>query len=396
LTYKLVPEIQQATKSKFLFFILSFQINKTGSMKICFISNEFFAWGKYGGFGRATRVIARELAKIGHEITAIIPRRNEQKPIEMLDGIKVLGYPLNNPFHTIRLFKEVDAEVYHSQEPSLATYMAMHVMRKKKHIITLRDTRLFSDWWVEFMYPSRGKLQVISNYMYENSWFVHAAVREADAVFCASKCLFQKAKDKYKLKHFPPHLPTPVDVPREISKADEPTICFIGRWDRVKRPEIFLDLARKMPKVKFIAVGKGQLEDEDAALRTKYAQYENIEMPGFIDQFASDGIQRILEKSWVLVNTSAKEALPNSFIEAAAHKCAIVSAINPEGFTSKFGKIVENDNYETALSNVLHNNAWEELGEKGYRYVRNVYERDRVISQHEEIYERLLMDATEG
>jgi len=34
-------------------------------MRVCLISVEIFAWGKYGGFGRATRLIGRELAKRG-------------------------------------------------------------------------------------------------------------------------------------------------------------------------------------------------------------------------------------------------------------------------------------------------------------------------------------------
>ena len=32
-------------------------------MKVCLISTEIFAWGKYGGFGRATRMIGGELVK---------------------------------------------------------------------------------------------------------------------------------------------------------------------------------------------------------------------------------------------------------------------------------------------------------------------------------------------
>ena len=34
-------------------------------MRICLIAVELFAWGKYGGFGRATRTIGRELVKRG-------------------------------------------------------------------------------------------------------------------------------------------------------------------------------------------------------------------------------------------------------------------------------------------------------------------------------------------
>lgn len=61
-------------------------------MRICLISVEIFAWGKYGGFGRATRLIGRELVKRGVEVYAVVPRRNEQRPVEDLDGIRVLGF----------------------------------------------------------------------------------------------------------------------------------------------------------------------------------------------------------------------------------------------------------------------------------------------------------------
>ena len=55
-------------------------------MRICLISVEIFAWGKYGGFGRATRTLAREFAKRGHEVFAVVPRRRGQMPAERLDG----------------------------------------------------------------------------------------------------------------------------------------------------------------------------------------------------------------------------------------------------------------------------------------------------------------------
>jgi len=50
-------------------------------MKICLVCVEIFAWDKYGGFGRATRTIGRELAKRGHEIFAVVPRRTGQQAV---------------------------------------------------------------------------------------------------------------------------------------------------------------------------------------------------------------------------------------------------------------------------------------------------------------------------
>lgn len=40
-------------------------------MKICLISVEIFAWEKYGGFGRSTRMIGRELVRHGVFISSL-------------------------------------------------------------------------------------------------------------------------------------------------------------------------------------------------------------------------------------------------------------------------------------------------------------------------------------
>ena len=120
-------------------------------MKVCFICMELFAWDKYGGFGKATRTIASELVKRNIEVFAVIPRRNNQKEFEILDGIKVLSFPKTNPFYAKRLFKECDADIYHSEEPSFGTYLAMKEMPQKIHLVTSRDTRLFKDWIREFI-----------------------------------------------------------------------------------------------------------------------------------------------------------------------------------------------------------------------------------------------------
>lgn len=58
-------------------------------MKICLLCTEIFAWGKYGGFGRATRLIGQELVKSGIQTTAIVPRRTGQKKVEILEVIEV-------------------------------------------------------------------------------------------------------------------------------------------------------------------------------------------------------------------------------------------------------------------------------------------------------------------
>lgn len=365
-------------------------------MKICLISVEIFAWGKYGGFGKATRTIGRELVKRGIEVYAVVPRRESQRPVENLDGITVLGFEPKNPLSAIKLFKKCDADIYHSCEPSFGTYLAMKSMPAKKHIVTCRDPRNFNDWIMEFQKPSLNKLQVIHNCLYENNFLVRRSLKRMDGVFTTALYLIEKVKSIYGLNFDPKFLPTPVIVPEKVNKSEDPTVCYVARFDRRKRPELFLNMASKFPDVKFIAVGKSRDEKWDSFLRKKYANIPNLEMTGFIDQFNSSQLSKILEKSWIMINTATREGLANSFLEASAHKCAILSAVDPDGFASKFGYQVTNDDFDHGLKYLLEGDKWAKKGEAGFNHVLSTFEESKSIDQHIVFYKEILNLARAG
>jgi glycosyltransferase involved in cell wall biosynthesis len=351
---------------------------------------ELFGIGKSGGFGSLTRTIGRELVRRNHAVSVIVPQRENTQCTLEVDGMTVHLFPDYNPFAAIPLFKECNADIYHSEEPSFSTYLALQAMPHKKHIITFQDTRLLSDWMIEYKHPSRSRWQVILNYLYEDNIFVHHAVRQSHARNAAAQCLVPKAIKKYKLKEAPEVLYNPVAVPETVSKASVPTVCFIGRWDRVKRPEIFLQLAKEFPDVRFVAVGEAQDVAWDTHLRQTYGSLPNMELPGFIDQFSSDGIHKILSQSWIMVNTSAKEALPVSFLEAAAHRCAILSEINSDDFCRSYGYHAADGDFSRGVRWLIANNRWRDCGQRGYEYVRENFSIYIVITKHLRCYERLL------
>lgn len=359
-------------------------------MKVCLICVEIFAWGKYGGFGRSTRMLGRELVKRGIEVTAVIPRREGQKEVEMLDGIRVLGFSRFNPFSMLKLFREADADIYHSQEPSFGTYLAQVAMPDRKHIVTFRDTRFFHDWWLEFIYPSKNYFQVLINYLYEDNFLVSQAVQHADFHAATANFLISKAQKKYGLQTEPVFLPSPIPFLEKIQKSGRPLVCFVGRLDRRKRPQIFFELARKFPEVQFVAIGAGQDGNLDLKLYKQYGDIKNLEIVGFLDQFGGDELINLLGKSWILVNTSVREGLPTSFIEAAGHGCAIMSEIDPDDFSSRFGYHVKNGNYVAGLQYLLADSHWRELGTLGSRHAKGLFELRKSIQTHMEIYENIL------
>jgi len=252
--------------------------------------------------------------------------------------------------------------------------------------VSLCYVRIF----LSFRLPSLNPAQVLANWLYEDNWLVKRAVRRADGLFAAAKVLIPKARKKYRLPVDPEFLPTPVIIPGHIVKASEPTVCFISRWDKRKRPEKFFELASYFPDVRFLAAGQSRDPARDEELRSRYGGLPNLEMLGFIDQFRSNELSNLLARSWIMVNTAAREGLPNAFIEAAAHRCAILSAVNPDGFASQFGYHANKDDFVDGLKTLLSKNNWKQQAARGYEYVSEVFALEKAIDQHLRIYERLI------
>jgi glycosyltransferase involved in cell wall biosynthesis len=214
---------------------------------------------------------------------------------------------------------------------------------------------------------------------------VWLAVHRADALLCSSDDLVPSVRAKYRVKDAQ-FIPTPVSIPRRVQKGKSPTICFMGGWDRHRRPELFFDLARRYPSATFIAVGKARDRHHDATLRREYGSLPNLEFTGLIDPFHSDALSNILAESWILVQTGARRGVPDACVEAAAHRCAILSDADPDGFATRFGHHAADGDIATGLDALLTDDSWRRLGEQGCEWVRENYETDRVMAKLMSIY----------
>ena len=363
------------------------------ALKVCLISTEILGWGIAGGFGFATRSLGRGLVQQGVEVHVVVPQpRGTDATGALLDGIRVHAYRRTDLRSCRRLLLECDADVYHTQEPNLGTWIARRALPDRLHVVTARDPRSWSDWATEFRYPTYGRLQVAKTALYYENPLTRASVRQARAVFVPAKCLSARVQHKYGLRRAPTFLPTPVEVPRRVEKSPVPLVCFVGRLDRRKQPETFLDLAQHFPEVRFVIAGQAQNPAVARRLKTVCERLPNVSAVGFIDQFAVPRLSRLLGASWVLVNTAAREGLPNAFVEASAHRCAILSAVDPDGFTSRFGVHVPDRDFGRGLRTLLEGGRWRGLGEAGYDYVARTNDAAAATRQHLDTYQRLLAE----
>jgi glycosyltransferase involved in cell wall biosynthesis len=110
-------------------------------------------------------------------------------------------------------------------------------------------------------------------------------------------------------------------------------------------------------------------------------------MPGIVNQFEAPArFSQLLSDAWVLVNTSAREALPLSFLEAAAHGCALLSAVNPDQWVSRFGQYVQGDDFASGVRALMADSPLVK-GRAAYEYVKHsLHEYSRALTEHIKVY----------
>jgi glycosyltransferase involved in cell wall biosynthesis len=358
-------------------------------MHICLTCIEFFGDSIYGGFGRATRCIGTELARRGLRVSVVVPRRSPERPDRYtLDGITVHQIAPRRLNRAIRLLRGLSADVYHSQDTSILTALAQIAAPRAAHVITFRDPMDRHDWAVETDYADMPPLGWSLYRWFITNPLVVRALRRMDGRFCAAEFLIPKTTALYGLPEPPTFLASPVPMPAPIAKADRPTVCFIGRWEGRKRVELFFKLAREHPGIDFLAIGGARDQAIDRTLRERYGTIVNLQMPGVLDQFASSAWSEALGRSWILVNTSAREGLPTTFIESAAHRTAILSFTDPDGFASRFGRCVQSSSLADGLAWLLAQDRWRQLGEAGRAFVEGSFAPAVAIEAHLRVYQQ--------
>ncbi len=359
--------------------------------RVCLITSIFHGFGKIGGFGTMAKSLAMVLTDAGYQVIVAAPRRKGQARVTNVRGFTVLGLTLRELVDP-RFYAAVDADLYHSQSPNLMSAAAMRARPEARHIITCRDPRTLADWFIEIRDATwKRKLRNVALMLFEEGPIVSRAIRKADTVAFAARFLEQKINDMYRPGKPLRFLPNIEDVPASIpEKSLTPTVCWVGRFDRRKRPELYIELARKFPEVSFLMVGRAEDAAWQAQLEDMAAPLHNLNLPGYLDKFDDSQFYDVYDASWVFVNTASREAHPLTFFEAAGRGCAILSYVNPDDFASGFGYWAEAEDFAKGLEWLLEGDRWRDQGTKAHQYVREHYRYEVAADAHLKLYAELL------
>jgi glycosyltransferase involved in cell wall biosynthesis len=109
----------------------------------------------------------------------------------------------------------------------------------------------------------------------------------------------------------------------------------VGRIDPNKRPEEVFALAAALPHRQFIVVCNNVRQLGEAALEEMEHRLPNLMLANQVDL---RDIDALFHFSDLLLNTSAVEGFPNTFLQAGMHGLPVISmTVDPDDMLSRFG-----------------------------------------------------------
>ncbi|MES2159779.1 MAG: glycosyltransferase [Pseudomonadota bacterium] len=121
-----------------------------------------------------------------------------------------------------------------------------------------------------------------------------------------------------------------IDAQAGHGAADGPVV-WVGTIRQLKRPQLFLELARRLPQRRFVLVGGAEVDAGGdalvAAVRQQAAALPNLEMRGYVPP---QQVGAVFDGAAALINTSTHEGFPNTFLQAWIRGVPSLSFVNPE------------------------------------------------------------------
>lgn len=166
-------------------------------------------------------------------------------------------------------------------------------------------------------------------------------------------------------------------------------VVWVGTVKPLKRPELFLELARRMPQRAFHLVG-GPARGEAAQayfdqLARQAAGIPNLTLHGFVP---FQDVGRLYDGASVLVNTSEFEGFPNTFLQAWIRGIPTLSFVAPTAPDGETGTLAcrDLDHLHHELQRLQAAEAWSEASARALDHFRRWHSVDIVAGTYDDVF----------
>lgn len=304
------------------------------TMKICIVGLDDYPQlaglkdAKYvGGESVQHVLLARAWRDLGHEVSMVVHDHGQGRvtdvdgiravaPYGRDDGIPVLRFAHPRLTGMLSAMREVDADVYYQSPAGVATGITAWFCRRygKRCIV-----RIASD-----LACIPGK-QLI-RYWRDRKIYEYG-LRHADLIVAQSEQQRTLLKQNYGLKS--EVLDMAVEMPSGPQPQKDIDVLWVSNLRPVKRPEVLLELARRLPGVRFTLAG-GALPGADDYYRTvrdAASSIPNLAFPGAVPY---NEVGTLFSRAKLFLNTSQIEGFPNTFLQAWVRGVPVVAFFDPD------------------------------------------------------------------
>jgi glycosyltransferase involved in cell wall biosynthesis len=118
--------------------------------------------------------------------------------------------------------------------------------------------------------------------------------------------------------------------------AEREGVLWVGNIRALKRPELLLEAAGKLPHVEFHIIGGPMPGSESlyAAVRAQAAKLANVRFHGPVPYYE---VGEFYERARVFVGTSEIEGFPNTYLQAWSRGTPVVAFLDPEQLIARNG-----------------------------------------------------------
>ncbi|NPB04737.1 MAG: glycosyltransferase family 4 protein [Thermotogae bacterium] len=154
----------------------------------------------------------------------------------------------------------------------------------------------------------------------------------------------------------------------KVKKSKTPTLIWIANARPVKRPELFVELAKLLPDYRFVMVGRNTERFASSS--------PNLTVLG---ELSHREAMEWLGRAWILVNTSLWEGFSNTFLEAWFLRTLVLTF----GVDPKVGLKVSTlqEAKEKILEVVRNKTILRQITERAYTYLLENHDEDEVVTR---------------
>jgi len=368
----------------------------SGKPHICFVA--LAAWPvlsgsrtikSVGGAEVQQSILARAFVTRGYRVSMICMDYGQPDRVE-IDGVRVFkahtpggGIPILRFLHP-RLtsiwaaMKRVDADIYYQRTCGVHTGFTAAFSKFYKRIFVYAGAS-DADFYPKVPSLAFGRDRVIYKW----------GLLHSDTIVVQNPSQISLCRDVYDRDSV---LVRSCYVPPASFGADaKGYILWVSTLREIKQPEVFIELARRLPQYRFRMVGGSEDSYYFDGLRNSAEGMPNLEFTGFIPHA---DIESEFDGARLFVNTSEFEGFPNTFLSAWARGIPTVSFVDTGSAVdgnAVVTRVFSLDEMVVAVKELMSDDStWRETGARCQSCFNDQHSVRAVCDEYERVFDCLL------